>query len=60
MLDVHDMEQAEEFECDTIEIICNITFSSSSYKDHTTCNGNAMFNKIALLDCFGGDKLMIG
>ena len=44
---MHDMEPAEEFEYDTIQVIRKVTFSSSCYKDRNARNDNVMFDEIA-------------
>ena len=41
------MEQVEDFEYDTIQVIRKVTFSSSCYKDRNMRNDNVMFDEIA-------------
>ena len=45
--DMHDMEPTEEFEYDTIHVVCKVTFSSSCYKNRNEQNDNVMFDEIA-------------
>ena len=41
------MEQAENFEYDTIQVVRKVTFGPNSYKDRSAYTGNVMFNEIA-------------
>ena len=41
------MEQAENFEYDTIQVVQKVTFEPNCYKDCSAYSGNVMFNEIA-------------
>ena len=45
--DIHDMEQAENFEYDAIQVVQKITFGPNCYKDCSAYDGNVMFDEIA-------------
>ena len=45
--DIHDMEQAENFEYDTIQVVRKVTFGPNCYKDCSAYSGNVMFDEIA-------------
>ena len=44
---MHDVEPDEEYEYDTIQIICKVKFSSSCHKEHNSIKFNVMFDEIA-------------
>ena len=40
------MEQVEDFEYDTIQVVCKVTFGPNCYKNSKVYNGNVMFDEI--------------
>ena len=44
---MHKIEPDEEYEYDTIQIICKVKFSSSCHKEHNSNKNNIMFDEIA-------------
>ena len=43
---MHEIEPDEEYEYDTILIICKVKFSSSCHKEHNSNKNNEMYDEI--------------